>query len=271
MCTILESYEKTNPNEMTFLSIITVHKNNLSGLLITLNSIQKLISSGEVEWIVIDGASELRNAKELQSLKQISDSADQFISESDKGIYDAMNKGAGLATGTYVLYMNAGDELHTEFDLAILKSMSNITRPDMIWGLCQEKYESGALVQIKTRSRNWAWWGTPVCHQSTFYARNSLGQAPFDTNFKIAGDYDLLCRLLKNDSKVEFLDSLVSVFHRGGVSGTQTELTFNEENIVRLKYFPIPRLCGNAIKNIRLFNFKLAKWPWFRRVTRKWI
>ncbi len=256
---------------MPFLSIITIHKNDVDSLQTTLESVLSIVSKSEVEWIVIDGGSELRDTKEIQFMDNVRKFAKQFVSEPDQGIYDAMNKGTRFASGDYILFLNAGDELHASFKLSELIEIGNYSQPDMFWGLCQEKYESGAIVQVKTRPKFFAWYGMPVCHQATFYHRQSLGVDPYDVTFKIAADYDLLCRFLRKDSQIYYLNSVVSVFHRGGVSETQFDLALAEENRVRLKYYPMPSFLGSVIKNFRLANSKLAKISWFRQIWRKWI
>lgn len=235
-----------------------------------MNSLISLIGAPEFEWVVIDGGSEVAKGDEGVN-DQVKLVADQFISEPDEGIYDAMNKGTGLATGDYVLYLNAGDELHSDFDLVELFKLTEKKRPEMIWGRCLVHYQNGSVIQIKTRSTSWAWYGMPACHQAIFFRREVLGDKPYDTYYRIGADYDLVCRLISNKAKIVQLDILVSIYHRGGLSDVSGEAAFEEENEIRLKYFNVPTIAGSVIKKIRGLNTRLARVVWLRRLWRRWI
>jgi putative colanic acid biosynthesis glycosyltransferase len=252
------------------ISIITIHLNDFTGLDRTLNSLNSLQDKTNLEWVVIDGGSKPRGAN-IEVFGQVKSLANHFMSEPDEGIYDAMNKGARQASGNYVLFLNAGDELHPDFDLQRFNELASVTEADMIWGRCQERYENGALIQVKTRSPSWAWYGMPAYHPAIFFRRETLGNSPYDTSYRIAADYDLICRLLTGGARVEKLNSLVSTFHHGGLSDIQGATTRDEENQIRLKYFKVPAIAGNAIKIFKGMNAQLAKIAWFRRLWRRWI
>ena len=100
---------------MPILTVITVHLDDFDGLLRTCQSLRTTLSTKNVEWIVIDGGS-VTHSKEQNLASDLAKScATHYLSEPDDGIYDAMNKGTQLASGAYVLYLNAGDELHPKF------------------------------------------------------------------------------------------------------------------------------------------------------------
>ena len=86
-----------------------------------------------LEWVVIDGDSELQDGHP-EIFQRVNSLATHFISEPDNGIYDAMNKGTRLASGDYVLYLNAGDELHPDFDPEQLSHLFEETSPEMVGG-----------------------------------------------------------------------------------------------------------------------------------------
>jgi len=178
------------------LTIITIHLNDFDGLLRTIQSLGPVLSRDNVEWVVVDGGSKRRDGDVVE---QAESHANKFISETDKGVYDAMNKGTCFASGDYVLYLNAGDELHPEFDIDKFFLLADTTHAEMIWGQCMECYENGKTIQIKTRSVSWAWYCMPVCHPATFFRRDSIGDHPYDAWFRIAGDYDLICHLLNEE------------------------------------------------------------------------
>jgi glycosyltransferase involved in cell wall biosynthesis len=92
------------------VSVITIVYNGGDLLEGTIKSVLKQDSS-HLEYIIIDGGSKDQT---LDIIKKYSDQIDFWISEPDRGIYDAMNKGLNAATGDYVWFMNAGDHIHGE-------------------------------------------------------------------------------------------------------------------------------------------------------------
>ena len=145
------------------VSVVTIHLNDFAGLNRTFNSLKLSRCFNHLEWIIIDGDSELTDGGLF--FEQVKSSADHFLSEPDKGIYDAMNKGTRLASGDYILYLNAGDELHPDFESALLDHLAAGASPDMIWGRCEVHYLDGSKIQVKTRSPSWAWYCMPAFHQ----------------------------------------------------------------------------------------------------------
>ena len=134
------------------LTIITVCLNSEAVIEPTLRSILR-DKPAELEYIVIDGAS---TDAPLDILGRYEQGIDILLSEPDDGIYDAMNKGTRLASGDYVLYLNAGDLLHEAFSLdGVTRSLSE-ERPDMIWGRSLDREPGGEAYPRKTRSPAWA-------------------------------------------------------------------------------------------------------------------
>lgn len=248
--------------------MVTIHLNELAGLFKTLQSLDPVLGNDTVEWIVVDGGSS-RQADDV--LAQAQSLADHFISETDGGIYDAMNKGTRTATGDYVLFLNAGDELHPDFKLEALIELAQDSMPEMVWGDCLERYGNGALVRLKTRSPSWAWYCMPVYHPAVFFRRDVLGDHPYDTHYQIAADYELICRLLSQGARAVKLNSPVSIFHRGGLSDVQGKVTRYEENQVRLRYFKVSKFTGNFIQRFKNLNARLARFAWLRGIWRRWI
>jgi len=235
-----------------------------------MNSLKPVIGVSDSEWIVIDGGSNIEIGE--QSVKdQVRNMADHFTSESDDGIYDAMNKGTQHVSGDYVLYLNAGDELHPYFDLAWLSQMPAGTTPDMVWGQCEVRYQDGTQLQVKSRSPSWAWYCMPVFHPAIFFRREILGGKPYDTSYLYAADYDLVCRLLASDARVMQSEALVSVYRRGGISDTQGDAAREEENIIRLKYFRIPAFIGYSVKKFKEINARQSTFSKMVRWFRRWI
>ena len=112
---------------MRKFSIITINYNNLEGLKRTVESVVNQTWQ-EFEYIVIDGGSTDGSAVYIESQK---DKFDYWVSEPDKGIYNAMNKGIKVATGEYLLFLNSGDEL---IDIeALNKNHFHLEEMDLIY------------------------------------------------------------------------------------------------------------------------------------------
>ena len=103
---------------MTKISIITINYNDKIGLSKTINSVLNQ-SWQKFEFIVIDGGS---NDGGLEVIEQNKDKIDYWVSEPDKGVYNAMNKGIKVAKGEYLIFMNSGD---TFYDDNVLEKIEN--------------------------------------------------------------------------------------------------------------------------------------------------
>lgn len=110
------------------LSIITVNFNNKKGLQETINSVISQTCK-DFEWIVIDGCS-TDGSKEL--IEYYSNNFSYWISEEDKGVYDAMNKGIAASTGQYILFLNSGDTLYSKDTIKLINQDSHNLNDDII-------------------------------------------------------------------------------------------------------------------------------------------
>lgn len=171
------------------VSILTVVRNDLGGLRRTHASIGTL--TPEVEWIVVDGASTDGTPAWLATI----DPPVRWTSEPDAGIYDAMNKAALRAYGTWALFLNAGDALPDDLD--ILTSARDLPDDCGIWyGAARLEMPNG-----RTWIRRPLPWPSciqdrlPAIHQAVWYRREVLLRFPYRTDLRICGDYDQLARM----------------------------------------------------------------------------
>lgn len=116
---------------MKKLSIITIAYNNKNGLKLTIDSVINQTSYSQIEYIVVDGGSN-DGTKEL--LMSYSGKLQKWISEPDSGIYNAMNKGARMATGEYLLFLNSGDNFADS--KVIEKLLAYEPSADIVSGIC---------------------------------------------------------------------------------------------------------------------------------------
>ncbi|MDP3557259.1 MAG: glycosyltransferase family 2 protein [Bacteroidota bacterium] len=200
---------------MTTLSIITINYNNKSGLEKTIASV---ISQNfkDFEFIVIDGNS---NDGSKEVIASFQDKISVSVSEADKGIYDAQNKGITMASGKYLLFLNSGDVL---YNVDTLKSITPLLKEKSFYygNLILEKSgkheEHIAPVTVDMDFMlNSTFWHPCVFIKSDLFKNFGL----YNTDFKIAGDYEFFIRcLLKPNISSEHLNQFVSVFDGNGIS-----------------------------------------------------
>ncbi|GAB3972342.1 glycosyltransferase family 2 protein [Spirosoma terrae] len=214
---------------MPTISIITITYNAERFLERTINSIVSQQAT-DYEYIVIDGGS---NDGTLGIVRQYENSITQWISEPDKGLYDAMNKGLHRATGEYVWFMNAGDELHDDQTLSNLLGVITWQRQeqgsaDIYYSDALFVRDDGTPVGLRsqvtphTLPHRLTWqdmnMGMKVCHQA-FIARRSIApDYPIDN---LSADLDWEIRCLKKAKTIEFLPFVLCKYLIGGLSVQQ--------------------------------------------------
>jgi putative colanic acid biosynthesis glycosyltransferase len=201
--------------ETPMFSVITVCYNNLSGLKATYESLVSQSFTG-YEWIVIDGGSDDGTSEFLSGLEA---GANSWISESDLGIYDAMNKGIRNSRGQYLLFMNSGDKFFSDDVLYNINSQTCLTYPKaFIYGDAYECNAEGVDVFFKkARDVRWIYYGMFAHHQSMFYRRDVIvsNNMSYDfRNYPSAADYAFTSKFLRisgfSVSREELAMSLVS-------------------------------------------------------------
>lgn len=199
------------------LSIITVNLNNLEGLKRTMQSVFDQ-SWQEFEYIVIDGGSTDGSKKFIE---ENSERINYWISEPDKGIYNAMNKAIRASKSEFLLFLNSGDWL---FDksvlLKVLPEFSNET--DFIYGdimkISRDKtsfLEKGKnMVSLKTFMQG------SLNHQALFINHKIFDEyGLYDENFDIVSDWKLMLMALGiNDSKLKYINQVISYYDLEGIS-----------------------------------------------------
>lgn len=192
-------------------SVITITYNAAGVLQRTLDSVARQTYK-DVEHIIVDGASKDDTVAMAEKYQQASDKAGKghhvrIQSEPDKGLYDAMNKGLRLATGDYIVYMNAGDTFADAHSLELAAQAAETAQdgkmPAVLYGDTDIVNGGGRFLRHRRLhpSGQLTWrsfrHGMLVCHQS-FYARLDLArQTPYDTHFRYSADVDWCIRIMK--------------------------------------------------------------------------
>ena len=187
----------------------------------------------QIEYVVIDGAS---TDGTLEVLKKRQAELSCWISEPDGGIYDAMNKGARLASGEYVCFMNAGDCFASQD--TVTRVFNPPPKSEFVWGDCivessrGEEYDPASVVIPRLHRQ------MTVCHQSMFTKRSSLLGRPYDTSFRIAADYDFLCERILAGASWEYRPLPVSRINDKGASAQIFRTSIREKKRIALSRFP---------------------------------
>jgi glycosyltransferase involved in cell wall biosynthesis len=164
-----------------------------------------------VEYVIVDGASTDGTWKTIQKYISVIDVA---VSEPDDGIYDAMNKGAELASGEWIVYMNAGDTFASPHVLSSLQELF-VSDADVILGSVEKVLvdEYGTRRFQQTPGEVGALWKRmPTTHQSVLVRREHILEYPFDTSYRWCADQDQLLRLQAAGKAFHKVDTVISVF-----------------------------------------------------------
>lgn len=218
------------------LSIITVCFNAENTIERTIKSILEQTFT-EFEWVVVDGKStDTTNEiikKYLQEFERKGVKVN-YRSESDKGIYDAMNKGAQRATGEYLTYMNADDLYYKNDSIERVITILDNTSADIVYGDCcfikpTEQYiEKAKAIETIT-------YHLPFCPQAAFVKSELQRQLQFDTQFRISADYDFFLRAYLQGKQFQRVEQVVAYFTFGGASNENLVRTYKEDVAVKVK------------------------------------
>ncbi len=230
-----------NTNLSPVISIITVTYNAASFIVPTMESVFNQ-SYNNIEYIVVDGASEDTT---VELIGKYQSQIAQFISEPDEGLYDAMNKGIKLATGDFILFLNAGDTLYSKDTITNSFELYEAS-VDVLYGETMMIDEVGKNLGTRSETtrrklpKNMTWedmkFGMVVCHQS-FIVRKEI--APFYIQNNLCADIDWVINCLKSARKIINTNQIISNFLIGGVSKQQQKKSLKDRFFVYQKQFGI--------------------------------
>ena len=202
------------------VSIVIVVYNNRRTVA---QAIESVLSqrSADIELIVVDGASS-DGTREV--LAQHASKISVLVSEPDRGIYDALNKGIGLATGDIIGFLHSDDLLADEAAITRVVDCMKDSAVDAVYGDVVYVRQDDTARVVRTwragvfnRTSLGRGWMPP---HTTFYARRDIYQrfGNFDTTFRIAADYDCMLRFLKAGIRVMYIPHLQVRMRVGGIS-----------------------------------------------------
>lgn len=227
------------------LSIITVNRNNAAGLERTLNSVLPQ-TFNDFEHIIVDGASDDDSVEIIKRYEKESSLSTlktphpiRWISERDKGVFDAMNKGIAMAEGEYLLFLNSGDWLVSEDVLEKVFAENPIA--DVYY--CQENVINNGKVWVSDIPEDLTFgffYKSTLMHQSTFMKKSLFDEyGLYREDLKIMGDWEFWLRsIILGNATAKKSSIVVSNYVEDGISATNPELEIKEKNLV-YQQFPL--------------------------------
>lgn len=234
-----------NKENNILISIITVVYNGEKYLEHTIQSVLNQTYKN-IEYIIIDGGS---TDGTLDIIKKYEDKIDYWISEKDRGIYDAMNKGIQKTNGDYVGLINSDDWYELDAIEKVVGAVLNNKSVDIIYGdmnIVDVDSNKNKLLfgDINSLNRNMS-----INHPTCFVKNKLYKERLFDTNYKIAADYDLMLYFRFNKKIFFHIDKVLANMRGGGVS-TNNNKTIQERFMIHKKYYSIKHAY------INLWSFK---------------
>jgi len=199
------------------ISVITVCRNVEKCIAETMDSVLGQTYEN-IEYILIDGNSTDNTANIIG--KYALSHKIKYISEPDKGIYNAMNKGIGLSTGDYLIFINAGDGFWNKDVVKKTVAFMNKEKADIYYGNCvrtnkslvkEVHIDNGTLLQMLK--------GKQPYHQCTFAAKNAFEENMFDETYKVRSDFNWFLKCKRRGYSFRYMDIVVSKYAKMGYSG----------------------------------------------------
>lgn len=216
-------------NCQPLISIITVAYNAVSTIEETILSVINQ-TYPNIEYIIIDGGS---TDGTIDIINKYEDKITYWISEPDKGIYDAMNKGIDKATGEWINFMNCGDTFYSNTTIDDVFKKANL-KSDIIYGNTNLLYSVGNYIKSgdKVSDINYM----PFCHQSSFVKTIFMKEYNFDLQYKICADKNFFRIMYKTNKSFEYVDIIISNYDANfGISSTNYKQLIHEIGLIEEK------------------------------------
>jgi glycosyltransferase involved in cell wall biosynthesis len=217
--------------EKPFISIITVVRNGVNTLESCIQSVTDQSYEG-VEFIVIDGGS---TDGTLDILRRYDGKITFWSSESDRGLYDAMNKGTRYVTGDRILFLGSDDILSADLRTVapLLTDANVIYYGDAYWPGRQRLYD-GPFTTAKLARTN-------ICHQAIFYPRAVFKKYAFNLRYSLQADWELTMRCFSDpEFRFQYISIQVAIYNDlRGLSSVRRDLALEQDYIALMwRHFP---------------------------------
>lgn len=253
------------------ISVITVVYNGVKEIESTIRSVLDQ-RYDNIEYIVIDGKS---NDGTNDVIRKYAERISYWMSEQDKGIYDAMNKGITAAHGEWMIFMNAGDRFAGPDVLNFFEEQT--FDAGIVYGEAIVEYP-GFNTFFKRYPLEQMWKRMPFCHQATFVRTALMKSYGFDLRYRLSSDFNFLYKAYLAGIKFQYINKVICHFDfKGGASKKQAFLSFRERKQIVLGHTRQPaRVLYYLLAEVYLYGSSFSKQilgnkvsGWLTRLLRK--
>lgn len=251
------------------LSIITINRNNAAGLEKTMQSVLSQTRK-DFEYVIVDGASTDASVAVIERLAPAFGDRLKWVSEPDKGIYNAMNKGIGMASGEYVYFLNGGD-LFTSPDVVdrVYAAVDQAEHPSILYGNRIKVFPDGHTVRDRFQAGKeitfYHFYRSTLGHQTAFIRRSLFDRyGLYDESLHIVSDWKWFIQVIALGGEVTtYADLDIVYYDMTGISQRELSLHWQERKQV-LSYI----LPARILADYRIWNFdveqmnRLRRFPW---------
>ena len=220
------------------LSVITVTYNAKHTLERTLKSVQEQTYPA-IEHLIVDGNS---NDGTVALIQQYENERLKWISEPDKGLYDAMNKGAKMATGDYLCFLNAGDTFYNVDTVEkMFKTIDKNAFPDILYGETAIVDDNGRFLHMRRlRAPKTLTWksfklGMVVCHQAFIVKREIV--EPYELSYRFSADFDWCIRMMKKAKNIHNTGMILVNYLNAGTTTANRKASLRERYRIMEKHY----------------------------------
>jgi len=212
--------KQRNQKKKPYFSIITVVKNDENNICKTIASVNSQ-SFKNFEYIIIDGSS---TDNTLRKIKKRKNNFDILVSEKDKGIYYAMNKGAKLSNGNIIVFVNSGDHLKKNALKIIKKKFDRKKNISFVFGTVIRNYTKDSILKYGfNKNKLYYNFDFATAHSTGFFLKRKIFSklGYFNTKYKCSADYDLYYKLLIKENLIgnsTNKDEIIGELSAGGFS-----------------------------------------------------
>lgn len=243
-------------NNNPLVSIVTVSYNAVATIEQTILSVLNQ-SYSNIEYIIIDGGS---TDGTVDIIKKYADKITYWVSEPDKGIYDAMNKGIDKVSGELVGIINS-DDWYEEDAFKNVVEKYTYNPKSVFHGNLRLIGDTTKVLKPKFDTSKY-YYGSFLMHPTMFVPTTLYKEiGKFDIKYRIAADYDLMLRIYHSNYTLHYIDTILSNMRLGGVSDTNIIDGYTEVKQIAIKnnysFFKVYLIY--ILKVIRVYYYKLKK------------
>ncbi|MDR2811201.1 MAG: glycosyltransferase [Tannerellaceae bacterium] len=223
---------------MIKLTVITVTRNAEKTLERTLKSVQEQ-TYPYLEHLIVDGAS--RDGT-VELIRKYAQEKVKWVSEPDRGLYDAMNKAIGMASGDWLCFLNAGDAFYTPDTVErMMHSFDPNKPPDILYGetaIVDDKGNFLYMRRLKAPDRlTWKSFkqGMTVCHQAFIVKREPA--EPYDLSYRFSSDFDWCIRMMKKAASIHNTRLTLINYLNEGMTTANQKASLKERYRIMAKHY----------------------------------